>query len=136
MDQKLEALGRVPLFAGLSREDLVRVGALCDTVDLPEGKVVATQGSTADAFYVIEKGSVAIDQDGQRVAELGSGEFFGEMAMLGRIPRTATATCASPCTLLVIGHRELNTLMADHPSVQGEILRALAARFARMVSSG
>lgn len=136
MDEKLKALARVPLFAGLSDRDLVAVGGLCDQITVRAGKVVAKQGSSADAFYIIKDGTVRIEKDGTAVADLGPGAFFGEMAMLARIPRTATASCVTDCTLLVVGHRELATLMEDHPSVQGAILKALAERFAQTVSSG
>ena len=136
MDEKLKTLARVPLFAGLKDRDLLAVGGLCDEVTVRAGKVVAKQGSSADAFYVIEDGTVRIEKDGTTMTDLGPGAFFGEMAMLARIPRTATATCVTDCSLLVIGHRELATLMDDHPSVSTAILKALAERFARTASSG
>ena len=132
MDQKLSLLATVPLLAGLGRKELEAVGALCDEVDLPAGRVISRQGSTADAFYVIVDGTVTIDRDGAHLRDLRAGDFFGELALLGDIPRTATATSASACRLLVIGHREFHALMADYPSIQGSILTAVAQRIAAL----
>lgn len=128
MDQKLEMLATVPLLAGLDRRDLEAVGALCDELDLPAGKVIAAQGAHGDAFYVIVDGTVAIDRDGTRLRELGPGDFFGELAMLAPITRTATATTTSAGRLLVIGHREFHDLLGRFPSIQTSVLKALAAR--------
>lgn len=132
MDQKLQMLASVPLLAGLGRKELEAVGALCDEVDLPAGRVVAREGTTADAFYVIVDGTVGIDRGGEHLRDLGHGDFFGELALLGDIPRTATATCATACRLLVVGHREFHALLADFPSIQGSILSAVGHRLAAL----
>ena len=57
---------------------------------------------------------------------MGPGDFFGELALLGKIPRTATATAATPARLLVVGHREFTTLLTSHPAIQDQILKAVA----------
>jgi CRP-like cAMP-binding protein len=128
MDQKLTVLATVPLFRGLDRKDLEAIGRLCDEVDLPAGREIARQGESADGFYVILEGTVRIERDGQVLGDLGAGQFLGELAMLAKIPRTATATCQTPCRLLVLGHREFNGLLADYPTIQGAVLHALAER--------
>lgn len=132
MDQKIELLRKVPLLAGLNKHDLEQVSRLCDEVDLAEGKVVARQGTHAEEFFVILEGTVRIDRDGQHLRDLGPGDFFGELAMLARILRTATATCATPCRLLVLGHREFNGLLANYPTIQTAVLRTLAERIATL----
>lgn len=130
MDQKLSLLANVPLLAGLDRKSLEQVARLADEVDLPAGRVVAQQGSSADEFFVIIDGTVSVERDGQHLRDMGPGDFFGELAMLGKIPRTATVTCTSPCRLLVVGHREFNSLLASYPTVQGAVLHAVAQRIA------
>ena len=109
MDQKLELLSKVPLFAGLDRRGIEELGRLADEVDLPAGRVAARQGASGDEFFVIVDGTVSIDRDGRQLRELGPGDFFGELALLGKVARTATATCVTDCRLLVIGHREFHT---------------------------
>jgi CRP/FNR family cyclic AMP-dependent transcriptional regulator len=132
MDQKLELLSKVPLLAGLDSRGLEEVGRLADEVDLPAGRVAARQGTSGEEFFVIVEGTVSIDRDGQHLRDLGAGEFFGEMALLGKVNRTATATCVTPCRLLVMGHREFNSLLADFPTIQGAVLDAVAQRIARL----
>ncbi len=130
MDEKLKLLSRVPLLAGLDRKDLEAVGRLADEVDLPEGRVVARQGTSGEEFFVIIDGTVRIERDGDHLRDLGPGDFFGELAMLGKVPRTATATAVTPCRLLVVGHREFNSLLSSYPSIQGAVLHAVAQRIA------
>jgi len=132
MDEKLKLLSKVPLLAGLDRKDLEEVGRLADEVDLPEGRVAARQGTSGEEFFVIIDGVVRIERDGEHLRDLGPGDFFGELAMLGKVPRTATATCATPCRFLVVGHREFNSLLANYPSIQGAVLHAVAERIARL----
>ena len=128
MDQKVALLATVPLLKGLDQHDLQRVAQLCDEVDLPAGRVVAKQGSYGSEFFVIISGTVSIDRDGQHLGDLHDGDFFGELALLGNIPRTATGTCATDARLLVLGGREFNTLLAQFPSIQSAVLHAVAQR--------
>lgn len=128
MDQKLALLAGVPLLAGLSKRDLTEVGRLCDEVDLPAGKVIARQGEHAEEFFVIVEGTVAIDRDGKHLRDLAAGDFLGELALLGRIGRTATATCSTACRLLVLGRREFNGMLAQYPTIQTAVLHAVAER--------
>ncbi len=130
MDEKLKLLSKVPLLAGLDRKGIEEVGRLADEVDLPEGRVVARQGASGDEFFVIIDGTVRIERDGKYLTDLGPGDFFGELAMLGKMPRTATATCATACRLLVVGHREFNSLLSNSPTIQGAVLHAVAQRIA------
>lgn len=132
MDQKLELLSKVPLLAGLDRHGLEEVGRLADEVDLPAGRVAARQGASGEEFFVIVDGTVSIEQDGQHLTELGPGDFFGELSLLGKVARTATATCTTPCRLLVVGHREFHGLMAQFPTIQTAVLRSVAQRIARL----
>jgi CRP-like cAMP-binding protein len=132
MDQKLSLLATVPLFKGLDRKELEAIGRLCDEVELPPGRVIAAQGDSADAFYVILDGTVRIERDGEILRDMRAGDFLGELAMLAKIPRTATATCLTACRLLVLGHREFNGLLAEYPSIQGAVLHALAERISTL----
>ena len=103
-------------------------------MDLPAGRVVAKQGSYGAEFFVILSGTVSIERDGQHVADVSDGDFFGELALLANIPRVATATCATDCRLLVLGGREFNSLLAQFPSIQHAVLHAVAERMARVES--
>lgn len=128
MDEKLRLLAGVPLLAGLGRRELEEVGRLADEVDVPAGRVLARQGATADEFFVIIDGTVRCERDDRHLCDLGPGEFFGELAVLGEIPRTATVTATSPARLLVVGHREFHAMLSKYPTVQGAILRSVVQR--------
>jgi CRP/FNR family transcriptional regulator, cyclic AMP receptor protein len=132
MDQKVELLSKVPLLAGLSRKDLEQVAQLSDEVDLPAGRVLMKQGSYGDEFYVIISGSVRVERDGQVLRELGAGDFLGELALLGNIARTATATCVDDGRFLVLGHREFNSMLAAYPDIQKIVLKTVAQRMVRL----
>lgn len=126
MDQKLAVLAGVPLLAGLSPKDLAAVGRLADEVSLPAGKVVAKQGAWAEEFFMILEGSVRIERNGKHVRDMGPGDFFGELALLGKVGRSATVTCVTPTRLLVVGHREFTSLLASQPVIQEKVLHAVA----------
>lgn len=130
MDQKLEMLAKVPLLARLEKRDLEQVSRVCDEVDLPAGRVVTKQGSWGEEFFVIVDGAVTVDRDGKHLRDMGPGDFFGELALLAKIPRTASVTCTAPSRFLVLGHREFNGLVASYPSIQTAVLHALATRIA------
>ncbi len=132
MDQKVELLSKVPLLAGLSRKDLEQVAQISDEVDLPAGRVLMKQGSYGSEFFVIISGNVRVERDGQVLRELGPGDFLGELALLGNIARTATATCVDDGRFLVLGHREFNSLLTQYPNIQSTVLHAVAQRMARL----
>ncbi len=132
MNEKLTVLSKVPLFAGLGAKELGEVGRLADEVDVRAGKVLAKEGASAEEFFIILEGTVNISRDGRHLRDLGPGDFFGELALLGRIPRTATATASTPARLLVVAHREFASLLGNHPTIQGKILRAVASWIASL----
>jgi CRP-like cAMP-binding protein len=127
-DQKLELLKHTPLLAQLGRRELDEVGRLADEIDVAAGKVLMRQGDSGGEFFVLVDGSVRIDRDGNRIRNLGPGDFFGEIALVSEGPRTATATAETPTKLLVLGHREFHSLMSQYPSIQVSVLNCLAAR--------
>jgi CRP/FNR family transcriptional regulator, cyclic AMP receptor protein len=128
VDQKLELLRRVPLFAGLGRRDLAEVGRLADQIDLPAGRVLTREGRSADEFFLIVDGSVRIERGGRTVNRLGSGDFLGEIALIDGGPRTATTTVEEGGRFLVVGHREFHSLLEQFPKIQLAVLEAMAHR--------
>jgi CRP-like cAMP-binding protein len=128
MDNKLRLLGTVPLFSRLKPGDLEQVGRLADEIDVPAGRVLMRQGATAEEFFIIVDGTVAIDREGRPTRRLGPGDFLGEIALVDGGPRTATATAETPCRLLVVGHQAFHGLLLEFPAVQVAVLGALARR--------
>jgi CRP-like cAMP-binding protein len=136
VDTKLEMLKAVSLFSSMRPRDLEQVERLADTVDLPAGKTLMRQGEHGGEMFVIASGSVAVERNGQAIAELGPGQAVGEMSLLSEGPRLATVTTLEPTTAFVIGHREFHTLLADSAELRQCILDNLAARIRMLDESG
>jgi CRP/FNR family transcriptional regulator, cyclic AMP receptor protein len=88
------------------------------------------QGERGREFFVLLEGDADVKKDGRTINRLGSGDFFGEIALVSDTPRTATVTATSPVRALVITDRSFRRLMEDQPEIQGKVLAALAARLA------
>ena len=127
-DEKLELLHSVPLFSRFDHKHLQRLGMLTEEVDVPPGKVLIRQGELGDDLMVLVKGLVVVERDGEKINKLGTGEFFGEIALIERGPRTATVTAETPCRLLVLNHRSFHALMEEFPEVAASVLLTLAHR--------
>ena len=129
-NQKVELIKRVPLFANCSKRELQQIAGIADEIDLREGKVLTEQGKPGREFFVMLEGSADVAKDGKRINRLGDGDFFGEIALVSRSPRTATVTATSPVRALVITDRAFRQLLEDTPEIQRKVLEALAARLA------
>ncbi len=134
MSERLELLRSVPLFTGLGRREIERVGELADEIDVPDGQVLTRQGEPGHEFFVVLSGHVAVARDGQRLARLGPGQFLGEIALIDGRPRTATATADGPARLLVLSHREFDSLLDEFPTITRQVVRALVERIRRTVT--
>ena len=127
-DHKVDLLATVPLFAGCSRKHLGQIAAIADEIDLRRGKVLTRQGGRGREFFVLLEGAVDIERDGRRIAHLGEGEFFGEMALVSQKPRTATITATTPIRALVITETNFKRLLRENPSISMKVLAAVAER--------
>jgi CRP-like cAMP-binding protein len=129
-DSKVAAIAQVPLFCRLSKGELARIGQLADEVDLPPGKTLTTEGSRGREFFVLLEGSAEVQRGGRRIATMQGGDFFGEIALVTDVPRTATVTTTSTVHALVITDRAFRELLRKSPAIQGKVLEAVASRLA------
>ena len=88
-------LRSVPLFESLSSRERREVARHADEIDLPGGAELVRQGEFAYEFFVIEEGAAEVSRDGERVAELGAGDFLGEMGIVSGDVRNATVVATS-----------------------------------------
>ena len=116
----------VPLFSSLSKAEAKRVAGITDEVDVREGAELLRQGNFAHEFMVIEEGQARVERDGEPVAELGPGDFLGEIAALDRGQRNASVIAATPMTLIVMTARDLRAIAREMPGVEN-CLRTVAA---------
>jgi CRP/FNR family transcriptional regulator, cyclic AMP receptor protein len=126
MDEK--SLRSVPLFDSLSKGDRKFIAQHADEVDAPEGTELVRQGDFAYEFFVIEDGSADVVRDGDRVAELGPGDFLGEMGIVGHAVRNATVVATSPIRAIVIDEQSFRSMRALNPSVADRITAAVEER--------
>jgi CRP/FNR family transcriptional regulator, cyclic AMP receptor protein len=128
--QKVDLLRTVPLFAHCSKDELGEIARLADEIDLSEGKEMTQQGGRGREFFVLLEGTADVMRDGERLNQLGKGDFFGEIALVSDSPRTATVTATSPVRALVITDRAFRQLLDEQPEIQRKVLVALAERLA------
>ena len=132
---KIELLKSVPLFAGCSKAELRRLASIADEIDLREGTVLTREGRTGHEFFVLIDGTVSVTRSGRKVADLGAGDWLGEIALLTKAPRTATVTATSPLRTLVITDREFRQLVSEVPSIAMKVLTCVAERLSRTPQS-
>ena len=127
-DEKIEHLRKVPLFSKMGGRELERLGQLADEVEVGLDRVLAEEGATGHEFFIVLDGRVMVLHGTTPVTTLGPGEFFGEIALLESVPRTATVRAEGIVRLLIVGHREFHALMDEFPSVRTAVLDAVAER--------
>jgi len=121
-------LERVPLFDGLSRRDLKHVQDLVKQVRYMEGASVVKEGAPGDSFYVILEGQAKVVRGKRAVARLVPGDFFGEISLLDRGPRTASVVSETPMTMLEVKQSRFRRMLEQQPAVALKVMERLAAR--------
>ena len=116
-------LAGVAIFSDLTKAELERVSRWTDEVSVPEGYELAREGQFAHEFFIIEDGAAAVISNGDRIAELGAGDFFGEIGLLRDVLRTATVTATAATELLVVDRTDF----LDAVSLMGEARSGLEA---------
>lgn len=121
-------LEQVPLFAGLSKRHLRRVAKLTSTARLRANVAVVREGSPGHTFFVVLAGRVQVVRGGAETATLAAGDYFGEMALLDRRPRSATVTTETETTVLRISAGPFHKLLRDEPTIALALLETLSMR--------
>jgi CRP-like cAMP-binding protein len=128
---KVELLRRMPLFSQFSSRELGEVARVADELDVRAGKELTKQGRPGREFFVLAEGEADVLRDGRKVSTLGRGDFFGEIALIAKRPRTATVVAKTPSRVLVVTDRAFQSLLERFPSMRTKVLEALADRVAR-----
>jgi CPA1 family monovalent cation:H+ antiporter len=115
-----ELIGRVPLFSGLDEDARRSVARLLRPRLALPGEFVVRRGDRGDAMYFISSGAVEVRLE-QMPVELGSGDFFGELALLEERPRSADVVALGYCELLSLAARDLDRLFDTEPAIRKEI---------------
>jgi MFS family permease len=124
--------GRLGAFSRLTPEQRSAFVSKATVREVPSGTRVVEHGDAASSAYFILDGSttagIPVDDGFRGLSTMAAGDFFGEIALIESVPRTATVRAEGIVRLLVIGHREFHALMDEFPSVRDCVLDALAER--------
>jgi CRP/FNR family transcriptional regulator, cyclic AMP receptor protein len=129
-DGKIELIRKVPLFSKLKKKGLEDVAHIADELDLPQGKVMAEEGDRGREFFVLLDGEADVTKGDRSINRLHKGDFFGEIALVTHMPRTASVTATSDVRVLVITERDFAALLKRSPEVSRGVAEALAERIA------
>lgn len=124
----LEHLRNVSLFQGCSTKDLEKIAKAGDEITMPAGSLIVDQGQTGREAFVILEGTVQVKRNGKKVGSFGPGTVVGELSLLDHGPRTATVTCESDCTMLLLDQRHFMGVLDDVPTLAHKLLATLAGR--------
>ena len=127
-DTFIEHLQQIPMFSALSKRDLQLVARRAEDVRVPAGKVLVNEGETGHEFFVILDGTARVTRRGKRVATIGPGDAFGELALLDKAPRNATVIAEMPMELVVLGQREFAGIIDEVPGFARKLLAGMASR--------
>jgi CRP/FNR family transcriptional regulator, cyclic AMP receptor protein len=127
-DAKVKLITKVPLFGGLSKQQLGQVASIADEIDFREGKVLTREGERGREFFVLLEGEAEVRRKGKKLATRRAGEFFGEISLVSDHPRVATVTTTTPVRALVIRDTDFRGLLNRTPEIALKVLQAVAER--------
>lgn len=125
-----QKLRSIPLFSSLKRGELDRLARVTDEVDVPSGTLLMHEGDFAHDFMIIEEGEAEVrrSDSGEHVADLGPGDFFGEVAALGEGRRNADVMAKSEMCLVVMTRRALRDVASSSPELDRTLRAAIDER--------
>jgi CRP-like cAMP-binding protein len=107
---------------------LRQIARVADQVKVGAGTEIVREGTPGREFYLVVSGQAVVRRNGRKVAVLGPGSYFGEMALLDRGPRSATVVAETDMELVIIGQREFMGVIEEVPAVAHKLLVSMAAR--------
>ncbi len=122
------SLRSIALFESLPAAARRVIAQHADEIDVAEGTELVRQGEFAYEFFVIEDGAAEVRRDGERIAELGPGDFLGEMGIVGKTVRNATVATTSPSRVIVMTGQAFRSVASSNPEVASRIEAAVEER--------
>jgi CRP-like cAMP-binding protein len=126
--EKEDLLNRVNLFASLGGIPLSAIADRAVEVEFPAGRPIVRQGEVGTGFFLIVSGGGRVTRDGNVIATLKAGDFFGEMSLLDQMPRVATVTAEGPTVCLGVASWDFDRLLEEQPRLAIGLLRGVARR--------
>lgn len=123
-----EVIRTVPMLKSLTSEQVRKLAASASRVTLNASQMLFNEGDPTGGVFIVERGRVTLTRRGTRIADLGPGELFGEMASLDGGPRVVTVTAGEPTTLIAIPAGAYNAVVFENVAVLKEVLRVVLSR--------
>ena len=123
-----DGLKSVPLFSSLSEDARREFAVWINEMKVSKGKRLVEEGDYAYDLFVIEDGEAEVSRDGEHVADLGTGDFFGEMGVLSKGQRNATVEAKTDMRLLTLSHWDVERLRKSAPQVLDQLAEAIQER--------
>ena len=127
-DDRAELLASAPLLAGVDADGIAAIARRVVEVEFPKDHVIARQGEVGTGFFMVARGAVRVVRDGEAIARLGPGDFFGELSVLDGRPRVAQVIADEPTVCLALASWDFETVVKEEPAVALAIMRGLAGR--------
>jgi cAMP-dependent protein kinase regulator len=121
-------LKSIPLFEEVGDEELAQIAPFAQEVSVEQGKVLVREGDFSYEFMAIEEGQAEVTRSGEHVADLGAGDFFGEMGLLEKTLRNATVTAKTPMRLITLTGWDLRRVERAAPEASERVRAALEER--------
>ena len=114
------------LFEALPFNARLRVARICEARSVQPAEVLAKEGDTGNAMFIIVQGQVEVRRNGKAIATLDAGQHFGEMSLIDERPRSATVTSQGPGSVMIIRRDALMELCQREPGLGNQVLMSLA----------
>ena len=132
IDDQTELLGRASLFQGLSKRHLREIAKVSAARRVATGQELVKEGAAGSVWFLILDGTARVVRGGRTVKRLGPGDFFGEMALLTRAPRTASVIAREPMECITLSAAAFRKVLIDNPSIALAMLSTMADRIAEL----
>jgi CRP/FNR family cyclic AMP-dependent transcriptional regulator len=121
-------LKSIPLFEEVGDEELAQIAPFAQEVSVEAGRVLVREGDFSYEFMAIEDGTAEVTRGGEHVADLGEGDFFGEVGLLEKTLRNATVTAKTPMRLLTLTGWDLRRVERTAPEAFERVRAVLEER--------
>jgi CRP-like cAMP-binding protein len=133
---ELRVLASVPIFAPLPGGSLEHLAARLVPLRVDPGTVIVREGDAGDRFYIVAEGEIEVSQDGRTISELDAGGYFGEIALLRDVPRTATVTAKTNAVLYALDREDFLSAVTGHAQSAEAAETVMSARLAGPAATG
>ena len=127
-DRRATLLAAAPLFADVDAAGMERIAERAVEVEFVPGHVIVHQGEIGTGFFVIVSGGGRVIRNGAVIAQLGPGDFFGELSVLDGRPRVAQVVAEGPTVCLALASWDFEAVVREEPAVALAVMRGLAGR--------